>query len=317
MDHEARGVDRTAARSLNNERQGYENRDERFAIDVDAPFEIDDFSMNTDDNSSFREASNPQPLLENPDKYGPHLPEAFLKIIPHPKSANQEPSIIPLIGNSTTSTEYDAAPYVPQPQERPWAPFRTLEDFEVTEIAVASLMSKNVITKFLSGVTGKWSDGKSRVTLRKYSDMDAALFSARKYVVQFKCDEVFAEFNGKVYNFKFKYRDPWDYISSLAGDESLMSVHMWNSVKKYYCEGDFEEQIYDEPNTAETWCNVDSELPEPDPYPHCFVPLHFWLDKGMVTRHVKKYPMVVRATWLPRNIRNASGNGGGLLLGYM
>lgn len=27
--------------------------------------------------------------------------------------------------------------------------------------------------------------------------------------------------------------------------------------------------------------------------------------------------MVIRAAWLPRNIRNASGNGGGLLLGYM
>lgn len=27
--------------------------------------------------------------------------------------------------------------------------------------------------------------------------------------------------------------------------------------------------------------------------------------------------MVLRAAWLPRNIRNASGNGGGILLGYM
>jgi hypothetical protein len=36
-----------------------------------------------------------------------------------------------------------------------------------------------------------------------------------------------------------------------------MSVHMWNSVKKYYCEGNFEEQLFDEPNTAETWWNVD------------------------------------------------------------
>jgi hypothetical protein len=37
----------------------------------------------------------------------------------------------------------------------------------------------------------------------------------------------------------------------------------------------------------------------------------------MVTRRVKKYPMVLRAAWLPKNIRNASGNGGGILLGYM
>jgi hypothetical protein len=27
--------------------------------------------------------------------------------------------------------------------------------------------------------------------------------------------------------------------------------------------------------------------------------------------------MVLRAAWLPRPIRNASGNGGGVLLGYM
>ena len=74
---------------------------------------------------------------------------------------------------------------------------------------------------------------------------------------QFKYEEVTAEFNGEVYNFKFQYHDPWEYISSLVDDESLMPVHMWNSVKKYYCEGAFEERIFDEPNTAETWWDVD------------------------------------------------------------
>lgn len=32
---------------------------------------------------------------------------------------------------------------------------------------------------------------------------------------------------------------------------------MWNAVRKYYCTGDVEERIYDEPNTADTWWNVD------------------------------------------------------------
>jgi len=50
---------------------------------------------------------------------------------------------------------------------------------------------------------------------------------------------------------------------------------------------------------------------------HCYLPLHFWLDKGLVTRRVCKYPMVLRPVWLPRQIRNASGNGGGILVGYM
>lgn len=32
---------------------------------------------------------------------------------------------------------------------------------------------------------------------------------------------------------------------------------MWNAVQKFYCSGDFEERVYDEPNTADTWWNVD------------------------------------------------------------
>lgn len=119
-------------------------------------------------------------------------------------------------------------------------------------------------------------------------------------------------------------------------DESLATTHMWNSVQKYYCYGDHEERIYDEPNTADTWWAVDvslsssvpwthhlltvflkSELPEKDEFPHCYLPLHFWLDKNLVTRRVSKYPMVLRPVWLSRRIRNASGNGGGVLVGYM
>ncbi len=122
--------------------------------------------------------------LENPNSihYGPHLPEAFLKVVPHPRSMNQISLIIPLVGNSQANSS--AISYIPPPDDRPWAPFRTLEDFEVTEIAVTSLMPRTTINKLLTGVTGKWSDGKCRVTLKKYSDMDAVMFKARKYIVQ-------------------------------------------------------------------------------------------------------------------------------------
>ena len=139
--------------------------------------------------------------------------------------------------------------------------------------------------------------------------------------------------DGQIQTFTFEYRDPWHWILSLVQDESLAPMNMWNSVKKYYCCGDHEERIYDEPNTADTWWDIDvsflcgptviadisfkSELPETDEFPHCYLPLHFWLDKGLVTRRVSKYPMILRPAWLPRRIRNASGNGGGVLVGYM
>jgi hypothetical protein len=41
------------------------------------------------------------------------------------------------------------------------------------------------------------------------------------------------------------------------------------------------------------------------------------MDKGQVTKRVKKHPVLLRAAFLPGDIRNASGNGGGVLIGYM
>src|SRR5712672_1842222 len=98
-------------------------------------------------------------MLDDSTQHGPRLPEAFIRIIPHPKSLTQESLIIPLVRNSTSPAMNSATPYLPKPQEKPWAPFRTLEDFEVTETAIASLMPRNVVNKFLAGVTGRWSDG--------------------------------------------------------------------------------------------------------------------------------------------------------------
>lgn len=41
------------------------------------------------------------------------------------------------------------------------------------------------------------------------------------------------------------------------------------------------------------------------------------MDDGNITKTVKKHPVILRAAFLPGAIRNASGNGGGFLLGYM
>ncbi|KAJ7668276.1 hypothetical protein B0H14DRAFT_2658000 [Mycena olivaceomarginata] len=62
---------------------------------------------------------------------------------------------------------------------------------------------------------------------------------------------------------------------------------------------------------------VHDELPKANPYTHCWLPLHLWLDKGLVTNHVKMFPIVLHTLWLPLEIHNASGNGGGVLLGFM
>ncbi|KAJ7125922.1 hypothetical protein C8R44DRAFT_702274 [Mycena epipterygia] len=151
--------------------------------------------------------------------------------------------------------------------------------------------------------------------------MQRTLASARRYGVTFKTASVFATYKGETHEVKFEYRDPWDWITTLLDDVTLGSTTMYNSVRKYYCEGSitqtYQERVIDEPNTADAWAEFESELPGSDPYPHCLLPLHFWLDEGLVTKRVTMHPMVLRAVFQPGNIRNASGNGGGVLIGYM
>jgi len=82
-----------------------------------------------------------------------------------------------------------------------------------------------------------------------------------KFTEQFTSATVSSTLHGESHSFTFEYRDPWEWILSLVQDESLAPLHMWNSVRKYYCCGDHEERIYDEPNTADTWWEIDVSFP--------------------------------------------------------
>ena len=74
---------------------------------------------------------------------------------------------------------------------------------------------------------------------------------------QFQTESVTATYEGWPRQITFEYRDPWKWILALIQDDSLAPWHMWNAVKKFYCCGDHEERIYDEPNTGDVWWEVD------------------------------------------------------------
>ncbi|KAJ7031237.1 hypothetical protein C8F04DRAFT_1211531 [Mycena alexandri] len=183
---------------------------------------------------------------------------------------------------------------------------------DATEIAVTGLLPEPLANNLFC---------RSHVTLKNLKEMEATLESARKYGVRFKTVTISASYNGTKHKITFEYRDPWDWNTRLLEDETLGPHMIFNSVRKYYCEGTeaetFCERIIDEPNTADTWAECESQLPDPDPYPHCALLLHFWLDEGLMTKRLTMHPMVLRGLFLPGNIRNASGNGGGILLGCM
>ena len=60
-----------------------------------------------------------------------------------------------------------------------------------------------------------------------------------------------------------------------------------------------------------------NQMPQVDKLPHCFLPHHFWTDKGKVSTTTTMHPILARAGFLPQEIQDGSGNGGGVLLAYM
>jgi hypothetical protein len=94
-------------------------------------------------------------------------------------------TIIPLSSGATlSSSSQPATTFVPAPESRPWAPFRTLADFEYTETAVKGLLSKDLVNKQLAGFNKKWTIGGSHLTIHTYKDMQESLAKAREYGVQ-------------------------------------------------------------------------------------------------------------------------------------
>ncbi|KAJ7322002.1 hypothetical protein DFH08DRAFT_818379 [Mycena albidolilacea] len=186
----------------------------------------------------------------------------------------------------------------------------------------------------LKGITQDWSVAGSMLTINNSVEMAQSLAAAREYVLpvgdsvhhsfdfqyedlQFETGQVKADFEGKTYTFEFQYRDPWKWILELVQDPSLAPHFKWYPVEKFLHEHGRNTRIYDEPNTGTLWWSVQDSLPFVLGLPHCFLPLILWLDKGMATKRVRKHPIVGRLANLPSAIRNGSGNGGGVLFGYM
>jgi hypothetical protein len=203
----------------------------------------------------------------------------YIKILPHPHSTNTDEIIIPVdCGEAALDATQKPTETVLDPIPKPWAPFRTRADFEYTETAVQGLLSKGLVDRQLSGITKCWSVSGSHLTIRNYADMERSLEAARQYGVpvrdsfaaafklnftkihssiKFIPGHVIVPYQGSEHRFDFEYRDPWRWITTLVTDESLAAASTYNSVKKFFCEGIRAERLWDEPNTADTWWEID------------------------------------------------------------
>lgn len=109
----------------------------------------------------------------------PQLPSTYIKIVPHPHSG--EPAQIISLDGHTTSEP--ASTLRPQPDAKPWAPFRNRADFEFTESMVEGLSNKKLVDKHLQGMHGGWSRMGSNITFHNHRDMEDSLEAAASFFV--------------------------------------------------------------------------------------------------------------------------------------
>ncbi|KIJ54948.1 hypothetical protein M422DRAFT_153273 [Sphaerobolus stellatus SS14] len=245
------------------------------------------------------------------------VPASYIEIRHHLHSGKRASTIISL-ENAEDGLSPNSLPRClpPTPSAKPWAPFRTRADFEFVEEMVHEAVRTETVSKLLSGFNGRWAS-ETYITIKNHADFQDSLAAARHFGVQFQEEEIMHTFRGQEYHFKFRYRDPWKWILDILTDPMLSESIMWYPVEKYLHQGSRITRLYDELNSGTRWWEIQDTLPHEFGMPHVYLPLHLWLDKSSVAKTVSKHPIILRPGFLSSLICNGSGNGGGVLIGYM
>ncbi|KAF8523299.1 hypothetical protein BU17DRAFT_63874 [Hysterangium stoloniferum] len=176
----------------------------------------------------------------------------------------------------------------------------------IGEVSPHAGLSAEFTKRLLKGVTETWVHSRhGKVTFSNLDDYRTGLEAARNWIPEFNKASVSEIYDGKEYTFNF--------IIVTHGNATLAKHLIWYPVKKYLHDGDTVTQLYDDIDSGKSWWDIQNKLPSNLDLPHCFLPLHIWLDKGKVSTTTKLHPALLQAGFLPGNIRNGSGNGGAVL----
>ncbi|KAJ6549454.1 hypothetical protein B0H10DRAFT_1969048 [Mycena sp. CBHHK59/15] len=228
-----------------------------------------------------------------------------------------------LLSISGTVSEDDPCP-APLPDARPWAPFKTYSDYMFTSRRVRRRAPNAEIDEDLNDHHSHMFSSDCFITFRNHREMEKSLAAAQTSNISFFCKTLTIDFEGMefggTYQVEVEFWDPWQIMKQWVTDETLMPVSTWFSQEKYLCMNgsiNLSNQLYDEPWTGRNWKHVDDYLPADDVYPSCYLGLHIWLDKGLVSTKVKMHLILFRGCWIHSTTRNGSGNGGSALAGFV
>ncbi|KAI9445742.1 hypothetical protein BJY52DRAFT_1194069 [Lactarius psammicola] len=106
-----------------------------------------------------------------------------------------------------------------------------------------------------------------------------------------------------------------NWAVDLILDPQLAPHFEWDAQKVFKHDGENVTRVYDEPWTADTFWNFQSQIPE-GARPLCFI---LYADKAKLSSFGTEmaYPVVARCANLPTEIRNGHGVGGGRVVGWL
>ncbi|THH28010.1 hypothetical protein EUX98_g6168 [Antrodiella citrinella] len=185
----------------------------------------------------------------------------------------------------------------PQPDERPWRPFRTRGDFEFAELALDAGLNSPQTDAFLAYIHRVLS-GQAKLTLQSSGDLNKVWESAADLHVLFRQVTVSTEYKDQIRKYPFFYRPIWDWALETLRNPTFAPHFEWDAQKLYRFDG-----------------TRLSALPE-NGSPFGFI---LFSDKTRLSSFgsEKGYPIIARIANLPVDIRNGTGLGGGRVVGWL
>ncbi|KAF6755045.1 hypothetical protein DFP72DRAFT_1123733 [Ephemerocybe angulata] len=197
----------------------------------------------------------------------------------------------------------------------PWHPFRTRGDFKISEFVLRNTLSKEVAGELIC-LLNEVQSGTERVTLRNYGGLEDVWNEASHSLTPFEERTFSASLNGVTHTLTVQVRDVWSWALDLVKDPILAPHFEWDACKLSKFNGESWERFVNEPWTGEDFFEFQSDLPDDDGKPLCFI---LYSDKTQLSSFgkAKAWPVYARIANLPTKIRNGTGLGGGRIVGWL
>ncbi|KAJ7263191.1 hypothetical protein B0H12DRAFT_1209494 [Mycena haematopus] len=221
----------------------------------------------------------------------------------------------------------------PPTEEKPWTPFRTRIDFEISQFAQENMLNEKATNKLISLIR-RCAANPTEFTIVNHDDMNKQWGQASKKCTEFQKFDFEVKYKGVEQQFVVHACPLWDWALDLTRDPRLAPFFVWDAERTYQYNGTKYIRFWTEPWTGNSFweiqvCTGDacfnlthstvfqSNLPAHKDAKLC--PYIIYADKAKLSSFgtEKAYPVVARLANVTVGLRNSDGWGGGQVVGSL